>query len=142
MWPLFFEDRLRAWHDLRQNLGTQLSADQLQQVNHWWWRVPMINYCLHWNDTTTWPGPWELLTLDGYCNISRALGMVYTIALVSPPLRDKLVLLHGHEATLVMIKGRDHVLNWDPSSVDSIDLADFALIDKLNCSKILDWEHI
>lgn len=142
MWPLFFEDRLQAWHDIRAGLDPNIGAVELQQVNQWWWQAPMVNYCLHWNDTTSWPGPWELLTLDGYCNISRALGMVYTLALVSPVLRDKLVLLHGHEATLVMIDGHDHVLNWDPSSVSSVDLAEFALIDELNCSKILDWKKI
>lgn len=142
MWPTFFEDRLRQWHDLRQDLGPNVSAQHLQRVNQWWWRAPMVNYCLHWSDVKNWPAPWDLLTQDGYCNISRALGMVYTLALVLPTLRDQILMLHGHEATLVMLDGYDHVLNWDPSSVDSVDLADFALIGTLNCSKILDWKKI
>lgn len=142
MWPLFFEERLRQWHDVRSSLGSNIGAEQLLTVNQWWWRAPMVNYSLHWNDVKSWPAPWELLTFDGYCNISRALGMVYTLALASPLLRDKIVMLHGHEATLVMITGFDHVMNWDPSAVEPIDLADFGLIGTLDCSKILDWKNI
>lgn len=142
MWPLFFEERLRQWHDVRTSLGSNIGADQLQTVNQWWWRAPMVNYSLHWNDVPSWPTPWELLAFDGYCNISRALGMVYTLAMASPVLRDKIAMLHGHEATLVMIKGYDYVMNWDPSAVDPIDLAEFDLIATLDCSKIIDWEKI
>lgn len=142
MWLQCFEERLRAWHDFRQTLSQGVSDTELLAVNRWWWRAPMVNYCLHWNDSDNWPTPWELLALDGYCNISRALGMIYTLALASPDLRTKLSMVHGHEATLVMVQGRSNVLNWDPGSVDAIDLADLGLIGRLDCSKILDWKYI
>ena len=41
--------------------------------------APTIDRWLHWQDQNSWPDPWELLNNHAYCDVAKALGIVYTI---------------------------------------------------------------
>ena len=51
-------------------------------INDWWFKAPIINHLIYWEDSKSWPTPWHLLNNNGYCELARALGIVYTVMLV------------------------------------------------------------
>lgn len=74
-------ERLRAWHDFRQRLS-QLSLEQaIKESNHLWAYCPFVNHYLTIDEIEKWPGPWELIYENYYCDLARALGIVYTLYL-------------------------------------------------------------
>jgi len=78
-WNLRVNERLAQWKDFRRNLD-QLPIEQaVEQLNQFWSRAPGIGYYLAPDNTTDWPDPWTLLAENYYCDIAKALGIVYTI---------------------------------------------------------------
>jgi hypothetical protein len=118
MWPTTFAARLESWNKLRaqcQNLPTESA---LKQINRWWFGTPWRPYYLHWDDQTTWPDPWQLLSDDVYCEVARALGILYTITLLDRKdmASARLVLTEsGHN--LVLVDQTKYILNWESDTV-------------------------
>ena len=55
----------------------------LQDINFWWSHArPWHPYYLHWDDQPAWPDPWQLLSDNVYCDLAKALGIMYTISLL------------------------------------------------------------
>jgi len=44
-----------------------------------WSTAPFVNYNLDPSDPKTWPDPWALLAENYWCDVAKALGIVYTI---------------------------------------------------------------
>ena len=93
--------------------------------------APAINRWLHWQDQQNWPDPWELLNNHAYCDVAKALGIVYTIMLSG---RNHLldnttieqITATLDEENVVRVNGGQYVLNWDLHGVTNIDLSDFS----------------
>ena len=81
MWPDRYEDRLSQWHQLRQDNQINNLETALLTINDWWQQCPWTPYYLHWDDLETWPDPWDLLADNHFCNLAKALGIVYTLHL-------------------------------------------------------------
>jgi hypothetical protein len=80
--------RLGLWKKFREDLDL-LDIDQaVQQVGDFWQKCPFIPFFLDYDNTESWPDPWQLITENYYCDLAKALGMLYTLHLTTH--KDKL----------------------------------------------------
>lgn len=113
MWLEHFDQRLTSWKSLRQT-AAELPVDQcLTLINAWWFQSPWQAYYLHWDDRSSWPNPWELLADNVYCELARALGMLYTIVLLDRPDIADAQLVETTQGNLVLVHREKYILNWD-----------------------------
>jgi len=120
MWPTTFSQRLDAWNQLRNQASAQPIEQALYEINQWWFRAPWTPYHLHWDDREDWPDPWQLLDDNVYCSLARALGIMYTIALIDRKDLQDAVLMEFDSDNLVQVSNRKYILNWDPTEIVNI----------------------
>jgi hypothetical protein len=120
MWPASFEQRLHAWGVLRESIQNAPVEQVLAEVNAWWFRAPWRAYHLHWDDQSTWPDPWQLLSDNIYCDLARGLGILYTITLLDRPDLQDSVLTESDQGNLVLVQQGKYILNWDSAQVLNI----------------------
>jgi hypothetical protein len=118
MWLNTFDQRLTAWNTLRESAQTLPIESALLTINSWWYDSPWKPYYLHWDDQPLWPDPWQLLSENIYCDLARALGILYTISLLdradmTPT--DLVLTEDGHN--LVLVGKEKYILNWKPDTV-------------------------
>lgn len=129
--PFFenFSHLRKDWKALRTSLTTDLSDQQhLEKVVAWWSKAPVSRDWLNWDDPSTWPDPWELISTKNLDNSAISLGMCYTFLLGEDSRwtnsRVFLRLVCDRERTmqhLVVDIDNKFVLNFDYSKVSPID---------------------
>ena len=120
MWPSTFAQRLESWSQLRAQAALVDSESALHLINAWWFHAPWRAYHLHWDDQSTWPDPWQLLSDNMYCSLARGLGIVYTIAMLDrTDLQDSHFVDTGSD-NLVLVDKKKYILNWDAEQVLNI----------------------
>ena len=118
MWPVNFADRLTAWADLRSQCQSLNLESALTAVNQWWFDAPWQPYYLHWDDQPKWPDPWQLLSDNVYCDLAKALGILYTISLLDrADMADAELVLAEDGSNLVLVAKEKYILNWNPDSI-------------------------
>ncbi|MEI7463672.1 MAG: hypothetical protein WCK03_04745 [Candidatus Taylorbacteria bacterium] len=129
VFQLNYESRLKSWYDLRKSLENNDIATVCLAIDKWWQYAPLLNHHLHPDDIDSWPGPWELLVENNYCQIARGLGMVYTLQLVGIKDVDFSTAIddNNEECALVMVDNAKYILNYYPNTVISNSLQDFKL---------------
>lgn len=120
MWPSTFEQRLHSWGALRNSIQHSPIEQVLTEINAWWFKTPWRAYHLHWDDRTTWPDPWELLSDNIYCSLARGLGIMYTITLLDRADLQDSVLSETDQGNLVLVQGGKYILNWDSEQMLNI----------------------
>jgi hypothetical protein len=105
-------------------------------INDWWWRAPMINHYLHWDDHCAWPSPWELLADNMYCDLARALGIVYTIMMIEHEKTQEISLICTDNDNLVQVNQGKYILNWAPGEILNIHSTDIKVKKSINSSEI------
>lgn len=113
MWPTTFEQRLHSWHTLRQRVANDSALNCLAAVNEWWYQSPWQSYYLHWQDQATWPDPWQLLADNVYCDLARALGIMYTMVLLDRPDIQDAQIAEIDQGNLVLVHNKKYILNWE-----------------------------
>lgn len=83
MWNLLPSERLRCWHDFRKSISQKSFEQALNDTEHLWSYAPYVAHYLTHDEIEKWPGPWELIYENYYCNLAKALGIVYTLYLSS-----------------------------------------------------------
>jgi hypothetical protein len=136
MWPITFEERLAAWHSLRTSLVSVDTPTLINTINDWWFRTPMINQHLRWDKYPDWPGPWDLLAEDRWCDLARAVGIVYTIMMVAPHLTLELTIAQCEEGNLVLVEQGKYILNWAPGEILNIDSANIKILRQVDVSEL------
>lgn len=117
MWPQCFDERLLEWNKIREDCKN-LSLDEcLSTVNRWWQYAPIDNHYLHWTDIEDWPLPWDILADNIYCDIAKALGIVYTLILIEHPEVDTIEMCQTQDYNLVYVNGKQYILNYLPESI-------------------------
>ena len=118
IWPKDFADRLTAWTELRAQAHNLELQEALEKINAWWFQIPWKPYYLHWDDQPMWPDPWQLLSDNVYCDLARALGILYTISLLyRADMADAELVLTKEGDNLVQVCQGKYILNWSPDSV-------------------------
>ncbi|MCX7592431.1 MAG: hypothetical protein N2235_01475 [Fischerella sp.] len=79
MWNLKSAERLNAWREFRNEINQLPLEDALQKTTHLWSYAPYVNYYLSPDKNPEWPDPWTILYENYYCDIAKALGMLYTL---------------------------------------------------------------
>lgn len=87
MWKLKADERLSAWRDFRKTIGSKPLNEAVDDVATFWARCPFTPYYLDPDLPLQWPDPWTLIEENYYCDLAKALGMLYTIKFTahSPP---------------------------------------------------------
>lgn len=127
---LTYTDRLREWRDLRNAIKTQTVQDQCIAIDRWWQQAPLVNHHFHWHDTQQWTDPWEMLSENLYCTLTRAVGMCYTL-LMNEVSDIQLVQVQDQQAEehyLVLVDGSKYILSYWPNTVISNSLSNFKII--------------
>ena len=118
MWYQDFSDRLGDWSDLRTSVQNLPLEQALQTINEWWFNSPWQSYYLHWDDLPSWPDPWQLLSDNVYCDLARALGILYTISLLDrADMMDAELVLTENGDNLVRVAKEKYILNWKNDSI-------------------------
>ena len=117
MWKTSYDERLADWYNLRQAVQQLNQHDQLLLINDWWYQSPVVPRVINWTQEDTWPNPWELLTNKGYCELARALGIVYTLLLLEQPLHSDLKIVFTGQDNLVLVDQGKYILNWAPGEM-------------------------
>jgi hypothetical protein len=117
MWKTSYDERLANWYNLRQEVQQLNYPDQLLLINDWWYQSPNVPRVINWTQEDTWPNPWELLTNKGYCELARALGIVYTLMLLEQPLHSDLKIVFTGQDNLVLVDHGKYILNWAPGEM-------------------------
>lgn len=120
MWPTNYHDRLSAWIDLRSSCRHQPLDQALLAVQTWWLSTPWQPYYLHWDDRDRWPNPWELLSDNIFCDVARALGMLYTVTLLDRIDCQSVELISTDQDNLVLVQGGKYVMNWQDGAIVNI----------------------
>ena len=120
MWPVHFEERLASWYDLRQRNQNTTIEQALENINNWWFQVPVVNRYLHIDDHEVWPGPWDLLADDVYCDLARALGIVYTVMMLDRDDIPNTEIIQTDDGNLVQVQDGKYILNWAPGELVNI----------------------
>jgi hypothetical protein len=136
MWPGTFEERLPEWRRLRDQSTEQDLESALQSINDWWQHTPWRPYYLHWDDQKTWPDPWSLLADDVYCDLARALGILYTIMLMERKDVVAVELVQTEESNLVLVNKGKYILNWGLGELLNIDSADIKIKKRLDSEAV------
>jgi hypothetical protein len=136
MWRTSYEERLADWFELRQACEHLDLAQQLQRINNWWFRAPMVNRVITWDDPADWPNPWNLLVNSGYCELARALGIVYTLMMLENRLYTDLnIITTGHD-NLVQVDSGKYILNWAPGEVLNINSTPLTVQNSINSTDL------
>lgn len=120
MWKTSYEERLAEWSELRHSAEFLPLEHQVLLVNNWWFRAPIVNRVVTWDNPAMWPTPWELLTNYGYCELARALGIVYTLMILENPAFTDLSIITTGNDNLVLVDRGKYILNWAPDEVLNI----------------------
>lgn len=81
MWNQLPSERLRFWQDFRKNISQKTLEDAVFDAQHLWSYAPYVAHYLTTDHIEEWPGPWELVYENYYCDLAKALGVVYTLYL-------------------------------------------------------------
>jgi hypothetical protein len=81
MFQLNAEGRLKAWREFRTEVNSLPLENALARTAELWSTAPYVPYYLDYGDVEKWPGPWDLIHENYYCDIAKCLGIVYTMQL-------------------------------------------------------------
>jgi hypothetical protein len=136
---LDFYPRLRAWHELRNNLTDALLHEQCIEVDKFWQQSPMSNHYLHPADIKSWPDPWQLINDNIYCSYSRALGMIYTLLLLGVTDIDLVDCIdyNNENVVLVLVDNARYAMNYWPNTVVNNKIQNFTIVRKYDLTPII-----
>ena len=133
-----YESRLSRWRTVREEIKDSDIAKKCVEIDKFWQQVPVVNHYLHTRDVSSWPGPWDLLVENTYCDVARALGICYTLYLsgVEDVEMVEAIDMQGNEVVLVLVDDAKYVLNYWPDTVLNISSTDFTIKRQIDLSSI------
>ena len=139
IFQLNYEQRLKHWHQLRNNLLDKDTKTICIEIDRFWQSCPTVNHYLHTDFTDEWPGPWELIYENNYCRYGRALGMIYTLLLLGVTDIDLVDAIddNSEDVVLVMVDHAKYIMNYWPDTVVNNCLQDFKINKRHNLTHII-----
>jgi len=115
MWKLDPTERLSQWRTFRKSLNVLPLETTVKAIAELWASCPFTPYYLDTEDYINWPDPWTLIEENYYCDVAKALGILYTIKLTShcPVLEIRVYYDHTTNThyNLVWVDDGKYVLN-------------------------------
>jgi hypothetical protein len=115
MFKLPSDERLARWRDFRKSLNALPFESALQSLVDFWSRCPFSPYYLDPAHPENWPDPWTLIEENYYCDLAKALGMLYTIKFTDHSPEVEIRVYYDPETkynyNLVWISNGKYVLN-------------------------------
>jgi hypothetical protein len=127
-------ERLIEWKKFRDSLETDESP--LIRVADLWSKAPFVNSYLNPKNPTEWPDPWQLILDLKLDDLAICLGMLYTIKLtqrfmdIECEIHTSMLSKEFNKKFFLVVDNK-HVLNYTFGSVDSLNVLDQALTDKI-----------
>ena len=139
MWDNTFDKRLADWNRLRSSVTEKTMDETLVEINQWWFRSPWSPYYLHWDDQDSWPDPWQLLHDNIFCDLSRGLGVLYTITLLDRPDIQDFKLISTVDNYSLVVYNDQYVLNWTKESIinSKLDLRCYRCLNQNQVKKFI-----
>ena len=134
MFDLHGTERLIEWKKFRDSLETDESP--LIRVADLWSKAPFVNSYLNPKNPTEWPDPWQLILDLKLDDLAICLGMLYTIKLtqrfmdIECEIHTSMLSKEFNKKFFLVVDNK-HVLNYTFGSVDSLNVLDRALTDKI-----------
>lgn len=139
MWETTYQERLLDWYQLRQHCQRYNQEQALYAINNWWWSAPIINRAVQWHDYPNWPNPWDLLNNNGYCELAKALGIMYTIMMIDYPLYTSLELVQVENDNLVLVDRGKYILNSAPGEILNIDSTSLSILRSVDSNSLINF---
>ena len=122
MWNLRTNDRLSEWKDFRHKISDLPLAQALTEINQLWSTAPYVTYYLDPSEPNSWPDPWTLLAENYYCDVAKALGILYTIYFSSHKQIDMQLRLYydykdKDRYNVVWLDNGKYILNYWPYEI-------------------------
>jgi hypothetical protein len=138
VFQLNYDTRLKSWYDLRTSLVEADTQTKCIEVDKWWQRAPLVTHYLHPIDLQAWPGPWDLLNDNEYCQLARGLGIIYTLLLLGVDDIDFCLGTddNSEDVALVLVDNAKYVMNYWPDMVVNINLQEFKFTDTLDLQEL------
>lgn len=138
VFQLNYDARLKSWYELRTSLVEADIQTKCVEIDKWWQRAPLVNHYLHPIDVPVWPGPWDLLNDNNYCQIARGLGMIYTLLLLGITDIDFRLGTddNSEDVALVLVDNAKYVMNYWPDMVVNNNLKEFKFTDTLDIEEL------
>ena len=115
MFKLNPSERLLRWREFRKDLDSQDLPTACQSVIDFWSNCPFSPYYLDHDYPELWPDPWTLIEENYYCDLAKALGIVYTLYLTDhrPEMEIRVYndLSTKEQYNLVLVNQGKYVLN-------------------------------
>jgi len=115
------DNRILSWRAWRDELEEKSLDEVAEIVAADWAKVPTVMHYLAPDQISDWPNPWQLITDSLYCNLSIALGMYYSLALLDHPritdLRLQVYKIPEGWLNLSLINQGKYVLNYNHGNV-------------------------
>jgi hypothetical protein len=132
MFKLPADERLHRWRIFRKSLDTQTLDEAVIATVQLWSHCPFAPYHLDIDKPETWPDPWTLITENWYCDIAKALGMLYTIKYTKHDPEVELRVYHDPATNY------DYNLAWIDDGKYVLNMEDDEVVNKTQIDK--DWE--
>lgn len=131
-------ERLAEWRTFRLALPAFEEMEQLKMVARWVAQAPTSNYVLDYNDTASWPGPWELLNVGDFDDTAKAYLMEQTLIMAGwAPQRFRLHYVRNQSAsmeTMVLLVDNKWALNYLHAEVLNFD------IERADCAYLVSYQ--
>ena len=143
MWTLLPSERLRYWQNFRNDLNQKALGEAVKDTQHLWSYAPFVSKYLTILEVDKWPDPWELIYENHYCDLAKALGIVYTLYLSDhrpeleiriyndPMVKEQYNLVYVDKGKYVLNYIHDEVVNNKQVS-ESLSLVNSIAINDLN----------
>ena len=143
MFKLNPSERLARWKQFRLGINNMSFDDAMESTNDFWQPCPFTPFYLDAENYNSWPDPWQLITENYYCDLAKALGILYTLhlsdhaPLLNPEIRVYYDSITRHSYNVVWIDGGKYVINMIESAIvnkEHINLLNQYLINKRRLS--------
>jgi hypothetical protein len=89
------------------------------------------------DDYEKWPDPWSLLADNIYCDLARALGIVYTMLMLDRADIDTIQIAETDQGNLVLVNQGKYILNWGRDRLLNIEPTNFTITKSLDSSELV-----
>lgn len=113
---LDYKTRLQSWKDLRSQVVALDNIEaKLLQTCKFWQQAPIENKVIDWDDSSSWPDAWMMISRNHYCDSTLSLAVAYTLLLVDPSessnIRLCLITDRQNEIQKIVLKTHEYVVN-------------------------------